>query len=142
MRNNLLHNGITIPASNYMFKVNNRNTRRRCEICSKLTIKTLAFNTYKCEAEKRKTWSNHRRSHPKVFCKKGILKLFLQKKIPLRKNTYSNICVWLCVSLFLLIAFFHFLITEKFSQILTTVYQPTKCSMNKHTECVPPSEDS
>ena len=28
------------PAGNYMFKVNNRNTRKRCEICSKLTIKT------------------------------------------------------------------------------------------------------
>ena len=28
------------PASNYLFKVNNRNTRTRCEICSKLTIKT------------------------------------------------------------------------------------------------------
>ena len=27
------------PAGNYMFKVNNRNTRARCEICSKLTIK-------------------------------------------------------------------------------------------------------
>ena len=26
--------------SNYMFKVNDRNTRTRCEICSKLTIKT------------------------------------------------------------------------------------------------------
>ena len=29
-----------IPAGNYMFKVNNRNTRTSCEICSKLTIKT------------------------------------------------------------------------------------------------------
>ena len=28
------------PAGNYMFKVNNRNTRARCEICSKLTIRT------------------------------------------------------------------------------------------------------
>ena len=28
------------PAGNCMFKVNNRNTRARCEICSKLTIKT------------------------------------------------------------------------------------------------------
>ena len=28
------------PAGNYMFKVNNRNTRTRCEICSKLIIKT------------------------------------------------------------------------------------------------------
>ena len=30
-----------IPANNCMFKVNNRNSRTRCEICSKLTIKTL-----------------------------------------------------------------------------------------------------
>ena len=29
-----------IPAGNFMFKVNNRNTRTRCEIGSKLTIKT------------------------------------------------------------------------------------------------------
>ena len=29
-----------IPAVNYMFKVNKRNTRTRCEICSKLTMKT------------------------------------------------------------------------------------------------------
>ena len=27
------------PAGNYMFKVNKRNTKTRCEICSKLTIK-------------------------------------------------------------------------------------------------------
>ena len=36
---------------NYMFKVNNRNSRIRCEICSKLTIKTpvsllLALNIF------------------------------------------------------------------------------------------------
>ena len=29
----------TFPAGNYMFKVNNRNTRTRCEMYSKLTIK-------------------------------------------------------------------------------------------------------
>ena len=29
-----------IPAGIFLFKVNNRNTRTRCEICSKLTIKT------------------------------------------------------------------------------------------------------
>ena len=28
------------PAGNYMFKFNSRNTTARCEICSKLTIKT------------------------------------------------------------------------------------------------------
>ena len=32
--------GQTAPVGIYMFKVNNRNTRTRCEICSKLTIKT------------------------------------------------------------------------------------------------------
>ena len=36
----------TLPAGNYMFKANNRNTRTRCEICSKLTIK----------APKRRQW--------------------------------------------------------------------------------------
>ena len=40
---NLLYLEIAVnksfPAGNYMFKVNNRNTRTRCEICSKLTIK-------------------------------------------------------------------------------------------------------
>ena len=29
-----------LPAGIYLFKVNNRNTRTRCEICSKLTINT------------------------------------------------------------------------------------------------------
>ena len=27
------------PAADYIFKVNNRNTRASCEVCSKLTIK-------------------------------------------------------------------------------------------------------
>ena len=30
------------PAGNYIFKVNNRNTRARCEICSELAIKPMA----------------------------------------------------------------------------------------------------
>ena len=33
-------NCIIFPTANYMFKVNNRNTRTRCELCSKLTINT------------------------------------------------------------------------------------------------------
>ena len=32
-------NGMDLPVSTYLFKVNNRNTRKRCEICLKLTIK-------------------------------------------------------------------------------------------------------
>ena len=33
-------NAITNPVAIYMLKVDNRNTRVRCEICSKLTMKT------------------------------------------------------------------------------------------------------
>ena len=32
---------INFPGNNYLFKVNNRNTRKSCKTCSKLTIKTL-----------------------------------------------------------------------------------------------------
>ena len=45
-------NGNLFPAGNYLFKGSNRNTRPRCEICSKLTIKTpeqrqqLLFNVF------------------------------------------------------------------------------------------------
>ena len=35
-----LHHQRHYRASIYLFKVNNRNTRKRCKICSKLTIKT------------------------------------------------------------------------------------------------------
>ena len=31
---------IEVPTNIYLFKVNNRNTRKRCKICLKLTIKT------------------------------------------------------------------------------------------------------
>ena len=36
---NYLSNRGDLPAGNYMFKVNNKNTKTRCEICSKLTRK-------------------------------------------------------------------------------------------------------
>ena len=36
----LVTNCRPITASNYMFKVNNRNTKTKCEICSKLIMKT------------------------------------------------------------------------------------------------------
>ena len=35
-----------ILAGNYMFKVNNRNTRTRCEICSKLTKLKLTLKIF------------------------------------------------------------------------------------------------
>ena len=30
----------SFPANSYLFKINNRNTRKRCKICGKLTVKT------------------------------------------------------------------------------------------------------
>ena len=36
------------PAGNYMFKANNRNTRTRCEVCSKFTIKTPEKHNWHC----------------------------------------------------------------------------------------------
>ena len=37
----LLQVGQGCPIGIYIFKVNNRNTKTKCEICSKLTVKTL-----------------------------------------------------------------------------------------------------
>ena len=36
-----IHSKLVYPAGIYLVKVNNRNTRTRCDVCSKLTIKTL-----------------------------------------------------------------------------------------------------
>ena len=38
--NHILFDNNYYPAGNYVFKVNNRNTGTRCEICSKLKTKT------------------------------------------------------------------------------------------------------
>ena len=37
---------ISLSANIYLFKVNNRNTRKMCKICSKLTIKTLQQHSW------------------------------------------------------------------------------------------------
>ena len=38
--NSINSNSTNLPANICLFKVNNKNTRKRCEICSKLIIKT------------------------------------------------------------------------------------------------------
>ena len=40
----LFDNRRTIVVNIYLFKVNNGNTKKRCKICSKLTIKTTEQN--------------------------------------------------------------------------------------------------
>ena len=44
-----------VPANIYLFKVNNKNTRKRCEICSTLTIKTPERRLEGTFYEKQKT---------------------------------------------------------------------------------------
>ena len=41
MMNDYYFRPFTIPVGIYLFKVNNRNTKTRYDVCSKLTIKTL-----------------------------------------------------------------------------------------------------
>ena len=42
---------VDTQVGNYMFKFNNRNTRIRFEICSKLTIKTCNFEHINADRE-------------------------------------------------------------------------------------------
>ena len=39
---------VPFPVGSYVLKVNNRNTRTSCEICSKLTIKTPERRHWRC----------------------------------------------------------------------------------------------
>ena len=38
----------TVPTGNYLLKVNDRNTRTRCDICSKLTINSKSPMASSC----------------------------------------------------------------------------------------------
>ena len=84
------------PANNYLFEVNNRNTRKMCEICSKLTIKwrcssvftfnfvfTADFQPVKNCLEKQKVswiflWKNPMPVEPKIVME-GAINADLQK---------------------------------------------------------------
>ena len=66
-----------IPAGNYMFKVNNRNTKKRCEICSKLPIK----------ASERRQW---RRSGVFIVNFKLISHLFSSVSIVNLEQVYTG----------------------------------------------------
>ena len=52
-----------IPAANYMFKVDNRNTRTRCQICSKLTMKT---------PERRQIYKNYQNFHCFIYSNENL----------------------------------------------------------------------
>ena len=75
-----------IPANIYLLKVNNRNTRKRCETCSKLTIKT----------PERDKW---RRSGVFIVNFEHISKLFLvflfSVPIPRHESRLSHVNIFL-----------------------------------------------
>ena len=54
------------PASIYLIKVNNRNTRKRCEICSRLTINTPVKRSWQ-DSFKGK-WDNPRATQHILTC--------------------------------------------------------------------------
>ena len=86
LSNNSLHL-ILNPASVYLFKVNNRSTRKRCEICSKLTIKTPErCQWWNCSVME--AWDYYRDGYTKV----GV-RSFLGSK-PTKNNIEG---IWLLV---------------------------------------------
>ena len=68
-----------IPVDIYLLKVNNRNTKTRCEICSKLTIKTPERRLASSKLKYRENLAyklNDPKTAPKTYWK--ILKTFVK----------------------------------------------------------------
>ena len=75
-----------MPAGMYMSKVNKRNTRKRCEICSKLIIKTKEQRHWHIGVVLASLLLTLKRSsHQEVFCEKGVFRKFAKhRKTPVR----------------------------------------------------------
>ena len=67
-----------LSAGIYVLQVNNRNTRTRCDICSKFTIKTPDTNDKHCPESLILTLS--------VFLMKQAYKLFVKYKVRAKTN--------------------------------------------------------
>ena len=108
----LLHVFNDFSAIIYLFKVNSENTRKRCEIFSKLTIKTL----------ERRHW---RRSGVFIVNFEHISLLFLllllltlSKLMLAGLWQFSFLCSWICVSLVMITICFIFKIEPQRSNVL------------------------
>ena len=108
----LLHVFNDFSAIIYLFKVNSENTRKRCEIFSKLTIKTL----------ERRHW---RRSGVFIVNVEHISLLFLvlllltlSKLMLAGLWQFSFLCSWICVSLVMITICFIFKIEPQRSNVL------------------------
>ena len=107
-----LHVRVTCPrnysASIYLLKVNNRNTRTRCEICSKLNIKTPERRKFQCNFENvgrvYADWDNLNQIYSSCihnlilnsFCGWGVSKFRKISQKMTKKSYFSNlkISVW------------------------------------------------
>ena len=83
------HSSITnTPADIYLLKVNKRNTRTRCEICSKLTIKT----------PERRRWLNVLSNNSTNFCLASLFPFFSQcyliKHFPSKRKFTNFLFLW------------------------------------------------
>ena len=108
----LLHVFNDFSAIIYLFKVNSENTRKRCEIFSKLTIKTL----------ERRHW---RRSGVFIVNFEHVSLLFLllllltlSKLMLAGLWQFSFLCSWICVSLVMITICFIFKIEPQRSNVL------------------------
>ena len=77
-----------IPANIYMFNINNRKTRKRCEICCKLTINISKVNMFK-----------HNESKNIMKQKASLKKVKSEKKKDEHKKKIKNVITFLLFSL-------------------------------------------
>ena len=85
-----------IPAKFYLFKVNNRNTRTRCQICSKLTIKTVThFALYYIGGTRKRVLTRSIDRHDGSMSRKQ------ESSVPQStQNVFMDICIpWLRLNL-------------------------------------------
>ena len=113
---------LRFPANIYLFKVNNRNTRKRREICSKLTIKTPEGHYW-------------RRSGVFIVNFEHILRLFIMfLLLTLNKSMLAQLFYWklICVC-FLYVLCVHLLffccclIVYSFTQFIDSIFQESFC---------------
>ena len=89
---------LIIPVGIYMFKVNNRNARTRCQICSKLTIKTSErrhwrrFGVFTVKACVRYFFIKFLVFHQLIAPQKLWKVFFISTKKHFSFSRYSNFC--------------------------------------------------
>ena len=87
------------PAGIYLLIVNNRNTRARCKICSKLTIKTPKRRQWRCAGvfiiNFERIWTSiYQMGKGSIFIYFNLLEIFGLQKLLNSPNMKCNIWWW------------------------------------------------